>query len=45
MRLALKCSGVTPAFSAHARYFERRDVCSIAREVAGYGTCLLRADY
>ena len=45
MRLALERSGVTPVFSAHAQYFERRDVYSIAREVAGYGTYLLRADY
>ena len=45
MRLAVKRSGVTPVFSAHARYFELRDVYSIAREVAGYGAYLLRADY
>ena len=45
MRLAMKRSGVTPVFSAHARYFERRDVYSIAREVVGYGAYLLRADY
>jgi vancomycin permeability regulator SanA len=45
MRLALKRSGVTPVFSAHARYFELRDVYSIAREVVGYGAYLLRADY
>jgi uncharacterized SAM-binding protein YcdF (DUF218 family) len=45
MRLALKRSGVTPVFSAHARYFERRDLYSIAREVVGYGAYLLRADY
>jgi uncharacterized SAM-binding protein YcdF (DUF218 family) len=45
MRLALKRSGVTPVFSAHAQYFERRDVYSIAREVVGYGAYLLRADY
>jgi vancomycin permeability regulator SanA len=44
-RLALKRSGVTPVFSAHARYFERRDVYSIAREVVGYGAYYLRADY
>ncbi|HEY0101591.1 MAG TPA: YdcF family protein [Pyrinomonadaceae bacterium] len=44
-RLALKRSGVTPVFSAHARYFELRDLYSIAREVVGYGTYLLRADY
>lgn len=45
MRLALKRSGVTPVFSAHAQYFERRDVYSIAREVVGYGAYLLRADF
>ena len=45
MRLALKRSGVAPVFSAHARYFERRDVYSIAREVVGYAAYLLRADY
>lgn len=45
MRLALERSGVTPVFSAHARYFEPRDVYSIAREVVGYQTYLLRADY
>jgi vancomycin permeability regulator SanA len=44
-RLALKRSGVTPVFSAHARYFELRDVYSIAREVVGYGAYLLRSDY
>lgn len=45
MRLAVKRSGVAPVFSAHAQYFERRDVYSIAREVVGYGAYLLRADY
>lgn len=45
MRLALQRSGVMPVFSAHAQYFERRDVYSIAREVVGYGAYLLRADY
>lgn len=45
MRLALQRSGITPVFSAHARYFELRDVYSIAREVIGYGAYLLRADY
>jgi uncharacterized SAM-binding protein YcdF (DUF218 family) len=45
MRLALKRSGITPVFSAHAQYFELRDVYSIAREVIGYGAYLLRADY
>ena len=45
MRLALKRSGVTPVFSAHAQYFELRDVYSTAREVVGYGAYLLRTDY
>ena len=44
-RLALQRSGITQVFSAHARYFELRDVYSIAREVVGYGAYLLRADY
>lgn len=44
-RLAVKRSGVAPVFSAHAQYFELRDVYSIAREVVGYGAYLLRADY
>ena len=45
MRLALKRSGITPVFSAHAQYFELRDIYSITREVIGYGAYLLRADY
>ena len=45
MRLAMQRSGVTPVFSSHARYFELRDVYSIAREVVGYGSYLLRSDY
>jgi vancomycin permeability regulator SanA len=45
MRLALKRSGITPVFSAHARYFELRDVYSTVREVIGYGAYLLRTDY
>jgi uncharacterized SAM-binding protein YcdF (DUF218 family) len=45
MRLALKRSGITPVYSAHAQYFELRDVYSITREVVGYGAYLLRADY
>jgi uncharacterized SAM-binding protein YcdF (DUF218 family) len=44
-KLALRRSGVTPVFSAHARYTELRDVYSIAREVVGYGAYLLRSDY
>ena len=45
MRLALKRSGITQVFSSHAKYFELRDIYSIAREVFGYGAYLLRADY
>lgn len=45
MRLAVRRSGVTPVFSAHARYFELRDVYSIAREVIGYGAYFLRTGY
>jgi uncharacterized SAM-binding protein YcdF (DUF218 family) len=45
MRLAMKRSGATPVFSAHAQYFELRDLYSIAREVIGYVAYLLRADY
>jgi uncharacterized SAM-binding protein YcdF (DUF218 family) len=45
MGLAMRRSGVAPVFSAHAPYFEGRDVYSIAREVVGYGAYLLRADY
>lgn len=44
-RLALKRSGITTVFSAHAPYFELRDVYSIPREVVGYIAYLLRADY
>jgi uncharacterized SAM-binding protein YcdF (DUF218 family) len=45
MRLAMKRSGVATVFSAHARYFELRDVYSTAREVVGYGAYFLRGDY
>jgi len=45
MRLAVKRSGVAPVFSAHAQYFELRDVYSTAREVVGCGAYLLRTDY
>lgn len=43
-KLALRRYGISPVFSAHARYFEWRDVYSIAREVVGYGAYLLKAD-
>ncbi len=45
MRLAVQRSGVAPVFSAHAQYFELRDVYSLAREVIGYCSYFLRADY
>lgn len=41
-RLAVESCGVRPVYSAHAEYFELRDVYSIAREVIGYGAYLVR---
>src|ERR1051325_2715147 len=41
-RLAVESYGVRPVYSAHAEYFELRDVYSIAREVIGYGAYLAR---
>lgn len=41
-RLAVEAYGVSPVHSAHAEYFELRDVYSIAREVVGYGAYLMR---
>lgn len=41
-RLAVESYGVRPVYSAHAEYFELRDVYSIAREVIGYGSYLTR---
>lgn len=35
-RLAVETYGVRPVYSAHAEYFELRDVYSIPREVIGY---------
>lgn len=35
-RLALRRAGIAPVYGAHARFFEVRDVYSIAREVVGY---------
>lgn len=43
-RLAVESYGVRPVYSAHAEYFELRDVYSIAREVIGYGAYLTRGD-
>ncbi len=41
-RLAVESYGVRPVYSAHAEYFELRDVYSITREVIGYGAYLMR---
>ncbi len=41
-RLALKQFGVLSIYSAHAEFFEVRDIYSTAREVVGYGSYLLR---
>ncbi|RYD79497.1 MAG: YdcF family protein [Verrucomicrobiaceae bacterium] len=35
-KLALKKFGIPTVFSAHARYFEMRDLYSIPREIAGF---------
>lgn len=41
-RLALKKSGINEVYSAHADYFEIRDLYSIPREVIGYMYYLVR---
>lgn len=41
-RLAVESYGVKPVYSAHAEYFELRDLYSLAREVIGYAAYLLR---
>lgn len=41
--LAMRRMGITPVYSAHARYFELRDLYSTAREVVGYPAYLLGA--
>jgi vancomycin permeability regulator SanA len=41
-RLAVESYGVRPVYSAHAEYFELRDVYSIGREVIGYGAYPMR---
>ena len=41
-RLAVESYGVSPVYSAHAEYFELRDVYSVAREVIGYSAYLMR---
>ena len=40
--LALRKAGVTVNQTSHARYFEWRDLYSIAREVVGYASYLVR---
>jgi vancomycin permeability regulator SanA len=42
-RLAMRRVGIAPVYSAHARYFEWRDLYSTAREVVGYPAYLLGA--
>jgi uncharacterized SAM-binding protein YcdF (DUF218 family) len=42
-KLALRRFGVSQVFSAHANYFELRDLYSIAREVFGYGGYLFQS--
>jgi vancomycin permeability regulator SanA len=42
-RLAMRRAGITAVYSAHARYFEWRDLYSTAREVVGYPAYLLGA--
>jgi vancomycin permeability regulator SanA len=42
IRLALKQFGVLSIYSAHADFFEVRDIYSTAREVVGYGSYLFR---
>ena len=42
-RLALTQAGVNPVYTAHAHYFELRDLYSIVREVIGYAAYLAGA--
>lgn len=41
-RLAFSNYGVSPVYSAHANYFELRDLYSLSREVIGYFSYLLQ---
>jgi uncharacterized SAM-binding protein YcdF (DUF218 family) len=41
-RLAVESFGVRPVYSAHAEYYELRDLYSLAREVIGYGAYMVR---
>ncbi|HEU4451671.1 MAG TPA: YdcF family protein [Longimicrobium sp.] len=42
-RLALRRQGISPVYSTYARYFEPRDLYSIAREMVGYPAYLAGA--
>ena len=44
-RLAFERAGMRVAGSVHGRYFEARDVYSLAREVIGYGAYLARPNH
>jgi len=44
-RLALRRFGIAPVYSAHASFFELRDIYSLPRELFGYASYLLRHDY
>jgi uncharacterized SAM-binding protein YcdF (DUF218 family) len=35
-RLAMRRFGIAPVYTAHARYFEWRDIYSICREIPGF---------
>jgi len=41
-RLAFRNYGISPVYTAHANYFEMRDLYSIVREVFGYFSYLLK---
>jgi uncharacterized SAM-binding protein YcdF (DUF218 family) len=41
--LAMRRFGVSQVFSAHAQFFELRDIYSTAREVVGYYSYLLKS--
>ncbi len=41
-RAILQRMGVSTVYSAHANFFELRDIYSLAREVVGYATYLIR---
>jgi uncharacterized SAM-binding protein YcdF (DUF218 family) len=41
-RLALRRCNITEIHSAHARFFEWRDIFSVPRDTVGYGSYLFR---